>query len=44
LKIEEDKPLLPKREGSGTALRTAKDGVEKNFLITVDEADIVMTG
>lgn len=39
-----DKPLWPKREGSGTAPRTAKEGVEKKVLITVDVAGIVVVG
>lgn len=36
-----DEPLWPKREVSGTAPRTAKDGVVKNVRIAAEVAGIV---
>lgn len=39
--VKRDEPLWPKREVSGTAPRTAKDGVVKNVRIAAGVAGIV---
>lgn len=44
VRVRRDEPLWPKREVSGTAPRTAKDGVVKNVLIAAGVAGIVLSG